>query len=126
MKFARIVFLIAGVYGVLVTTPLYFLEAAVGQKNPPAITHPEFYYGFVGLALAWQFAFFIIARDPVRLRPMMLPSMIEKLLYPAATTLLHFQGRLDAATWYISLVDLIFLILFAASWKQTNTSTMYH
>jgi hypothetical protein len=53
----------------LVIAPLYFLEATVGQKNPPVISHPEFYYGFVGLALAWQFAFFVIARDPVRLRP---------------------------------------------------------
>jgi hypothetical protein len=120
MKFARRTFLLAGIYGVLVIAPLYFLEAPIGQKNPPAITHPEFYYGFVGLALAWQFAFFVIARDPVRLRPMMLPSMLEKLLYPAATTLLHFRGRLDAATWYISLVDLIFLVLFAISWQRTK------
>jgi hypothetical protein len=46
--------------------------------------------------------------------------MMEKLLYPAATTLLHFHGRLDAATWYVSLVDVIFLILFAISWPRTK------
>jgi hypothetical protein len=53
---------------------------------------------------------------------MMLPSILEKLLYTAATTLLHFYGRLDVTTWYISLVDLIFLVVFAASWQCTKTT----
>ena len=122
VKFARGVFLAAGIYGFMVITPLYFLEAVIGRKNPPSITHPEFYYGFVGLALAWQIAFFVIARDPVRMRPMMLPSLVEKLLYPAATTALHFQGRLDAVTWYVSLVDLVFLLLFFLCWRRTAKS----
>jgi len=74
MKFARIVFLIAGIYGILVLTPLYFLEQTIGRETPPPITHPEFFYGFVGVGLAWQIVFLIIARDPLRFRPMMIPS----------------------------------------------------
>lgn len=120
--FTRRVFLVAGIYGLVVITPLYFLEDFVAKKNPPAITHPEFYYGFVGLALASQIAFFVIARDPVRMRPMMLPSLAEKFLYPAATTALHFQGRLDGATWCVSLVDLVFLLLFFLCWRRTAGS----
>src|SRR5262245_63460257 len=49
MKFARIVFLVAGIYGLLVVAPQYFLEAKIGRDTPPPITHPEFFYGFVGV-----------------------------------------------------------------------------
>jgi len=31
---------------------------------------PDFYYGFVGVAILWQIAFLAIGRDPIRLRPM--------------------------------------------------------
>ena len=40
----------AGIWGVLVMVPLYFMFNVIGrQQDPPAITHPGFYYGFVGL-----------------------------------------------------------------------------
>jgi hypothetical protein len=64
MTFARRLFLIAGSYGLLVLTPQYLLEGRIGRDQPPAITHPEYFYGFVGLGMAWQFAFLVIARDP--------------------------------------------------------------
>jgi hypothetical protein len=98
-RFAHRVFLSAGIYGLLVITPLFFLEQFVGRKNPPLITHPEFYYGFAGAALAWQVLFLFISRDPIRYRPLMLPSVLEKLLYPAATCFLRLQHRVDAATF---------------------------
>ena len=53
MRFARYSFLIAGIYGLLSLSPMYFLEAKNGRDFPPAITHPEYYYGFMGVALAW-------------------------------------------------------------------------
>ena len=83
MKFARIVFLIAGIYGILVLTPLYFLEQTIGRETPPPITHPEFFYGFLGVALAWQVLFLLIAHNPVRYRPMMIPSILENYPTPA-------------------------------------------
>src|SRR5882762_4741253 len=66
MKFAKVVFWIAGTWGLLIIAPLYFMFDLIGRKDPPPITHPGFFYGFVGLALAWQVAFLFIARDPVR------------------------------------------------------------
>src|SRR5262249_1624463 len=72
MKFARYVFLIAGVYGLLIIAPQYFLEERVGTDYPPAVTHPEYFYGFVGVTLAWQVLYLVIASDPVRYRPVML------------------------------------------------------
>ena len=70
MIFARRVFLIAGIYGLLVLLPLYFMEARIGRDQPPAITHPEYFYGFLGVAVSWQVAFLVISRDPVRFRPL--------------------------------------------------------
>src|SRR6516162_6681382 len=93
MKFAKVVFAVAGIWGLLIITPLYFMFDLIGKQDPPAITHPGFYYGFVGTALAWQIAFLFIARDPVRLRPMMIPSMVEKFAYGIAIVVLVMQGR---------------------------------
>jgi len=65
MRPARWIFLIAGLYGVLVLVPGFFLEAQFRTSEPPAVTHAEFYYGFYGSALVWQLAFFVIASDPL-------------------------------------------------------------
>ncbi|HEY8683443.1 MAG TPA: hypothetical protein VIM06_09750, partial [Rhodanobacter sp.] len=95
MKFARVVFWIAAIYGFAVLVPLYFLESRVGAMSPPAITHPEYFYGFVGIALAWQVMFVIIAREPTRYRLAMLPSILEKLGFGLASLALYLQGRLS-------------------------------
>ena len=60
MRFAKYTFLVAGVYGLLALAPQYFLERLNGEMYPPPINHPEYYYGFVGVALAWQIAFLVI------------------------------------------------------------------
>jgi hypothetical protein len=48
-RFSRIVFLIAGIYGLIVLLPGFFGEKMLAEKMPPPITHPEFYYGFFGV-----------------------------------------------------------------------------
>jgi len=63
MKFAKIVFWSAGVWGVLILTPLYFMFDLIGKNDPPPITHPGFYYGFVGAGLTWQIVFFNLIWD---------------------------------------------------------------
>ena len=52
MLFAKRVFFVAGVYGLVVLTPFYFLETKVGEISNQPVTHPEYYYGFLGVALA--------------------------------------------------------------------------
>ena len=118
--FAKRVFLIAGIYGLLILPPHYFLEEKIGRDTPPAITHPEFFYGFVGVATAWQVAFLIIARDPVRYRLMMIPGILEKLGFGVAALVLYAQGRLAAPMLAAGLVDLVFAALFAISYAQTG------
>src|SRR6185312_11699284 len=93
MRFAKIVFLVAGVYGLIVLVPQFFLETKIGQDTPPPITHPEFFYAFVCVAVAWQVLFLVLSRDPVRYRPMMIPSILEKIGFPIAVVVLYLQGR---------------------------------
>jgi len=39
MKFAKVVFWGAGIWGVLTLAPLYFIFDMIGRQDPPAITH---------------------------------------------------------------------------------------
>jgi hypothetical protein len=119
MKFARIVFLIAGIWGVLVLTPLYFIFDMISRNDPPPITHPAFYYGFVSVGLPFQFVFFFIAKDPVRLRPMMIPSVIEKFGYGATLLVLFLQNRLHPQDLALGAVDVLFGVLFLTAFFKT-------
>jgi hypothetical protein len=119
MKFAKYVFLTAGIYGVLVIAPQYFLEAKTGADYPPAVTHPEFYYGFVGVALAWQVVFLILSKDPVRYRLMMIPSVLEKFTFGIAVVFLHWQHRTPPFLLGFAMVDLMFGVLFIAAYLKT-------
>jgi hypothetical protein len=121
MRFAKIVFWIAGIWGVLILAPLYFMLDLIGRKDPPPITHPAFFYGFVGAGLAWQIAFFFIATDPARFRPLMIPSVLEKLAYGGTVALLVLQGRMHRADFVFGGADLLFALLFViAYWKTPS------
>ncbi|MDQ3799568.1 MAG: hypothetical protein M3384_08965 [Acidobacteriota bacterium] len=120
MKFARYSFLIAGIYGLLVLAPQYFMEAKNGRDFPPAITHPEYYYGFVGVALAWQIVFLIISRDPARYHPVMIAAMFEKFSFGIAAVVLFLQNRLHAMMLGAGILDLILGVLFVVSFLKTK------
>ncbi len=45
MKFAKIVFTGAGVWGIAVVTPFYFLFDITGRHYAPPATYPQFFYG---------------------------------------------------------------------------------
>ena len=98
--------------------PLYFYEATLGRTQPPPITHPDFYYGFVGIALAWQIAFLIIARDPLRYLSLMPAVSLEKALYPAAVFVLYAQGRVAAQMLGGASLDVVWLVLFVTVWLK--------
>jgi len=119
MKFSKIIFWIAFIWGVLILTPLYFMFDTISRQDPPPITHPAFYYGFVGAGLAWQFVFFVIARDPVRFRSMMIPSVFEKFSYAAALIVLYFQHRLHPTDLTFAGIDLLLGILFLVAFLKT-------
>jgi hypothetical protein len=123
MRFAKTTFRVAAIWGVLIITPLYFLFDLIGRQDPPPITHPAFFYGFVGLGLAWQIAFFFIASDPVRYRPLMIPSMFEKFSFAAAVVILVLQTRTGRSDLLFAATDSLLGILFAVAYFKTPSHT---
>lgn len=120
MRFAKILFVVAGLYGLLALLPQYFLEAKNGRDNPPPINHPEYYYGFVGVALAWQVLFLILARDPVRYRAMIIPGILEKAGFGVAAVILFLMNRLAMPLAAAGIIDLIFAALFAVAYVKVG------
>jgi hypothetical protein len=123
-RFARVVLLAAGVVGIAELLPLYGGEALVNRMSPPALTHPDFYYGFVGVALAWQVAFVIMSRDPGRYLPLFPALCLEKLLYPLSTCVLFAHGRASALEVGGASGDVIWLALFIVVWRQLARRTV--
>src|SRR4051812_23067853 len=112
MVFCRWLFRLAGIYGLVMLVPLYFLEQRLGRDFPPAINHPEYFYGFVGVAIAWQFGFLVIGQNPARYRLFMLPVVVEKFSFGIAAILLFLQDRIAAAVLSLALVDFTLGVLF--------------
>jgi len=118
MHFAKWVFRLAGIIGLLMIIPPYFLEKQFGQDHPPPVNHPEFYYGFFGVTLAWQLMFLVIASDPIRYRPAMLPAIVEKASFPIAIVVLYAFERVPASNVAFASIDATWLVLFiVAFWK---------
>ncbi|MGH7895524.1 MAG: hypothetical protein ACREQL_12710 [Candidatus Binatia bacterium] len=118
-RFARRVFTGAGIYGLVALLPMYGIEGLLGEIFPPPVTHPEFFYGFAGVALAWQLAFLVIGRDPVRYRLVMLPAVVEKVGYGGAATVLVLMERTAAGMLPTAIVDLVLAALFAMAYART-------
>jgi len=123
MKFAKITFYAAFVWGILILTPLFFLFDVIGRQDPPPITHPGFYYGFLSAGLAWQFAFLVIAGDPVRFRTMMIPSILEKWGYGLSFAVLYTQRRLHPQDLAFAAIDTLFGLLFLIAFVKTKTQS---
>lgn len=101
--------------------PQYFTEDKTGRDFPPPITHPEYYYGFVGLGVVWQLLFLLLSTDPVRYRLMMIPAMLEKLVFVVPVVILYAQHRVSNFILAASLVDLVLGVLFLISYIKTRS-----
>jgi hypothetical protein len=73
----------------------------------------------VGVALAWQIAFIFIATDPARYRPLMIPSVLEKVSFAAAVIILVLQGRMHKSDLVFVYTDLLFGFLFVIAYFKT-------
>ena len=91
MRFAKIVFLVAGIYG------------------------------FLGVGLAWQALFLVLSSDPLRYRPMIVPSILEKIGYGLALIVLYSQHRVALSTLAIGSGDWIFAFLFLTAYFKTKS-----
>jgi hypothetical protein len=111
MIFARIVFWVAGTFGLLALVPLY--------RAPGNAT----YYGLLATLVAWQAAFFVIGWRPRQFRPLMIPAVLEKVLWMATLVVLLMRGQvtrtqvlLNAATH--GLLGVLFIVAFFTARPQ--------
>jgi hypothetical protein len=118
MNWIRRLFWIAGIYGLIVIAPQYIMEHQIGVESPPPITHLEYFYGFIGVGLAWQVAFLVIATDPLRFRPMMIPAVVEKFTFAGAAAVLFVLGKIPIALLGFGAIDFILGVMFlVAFWS---------
>jgi hypothetical protein len=101
-----------------------FLLDKVGRDAPPPVTHPEFYFGFLGVTFLWQIVFTLIAKEPLRYRSLMLITILEKFVYTAPVVLL-LDGRVNGNIMRSSLVDPIFGVLFVIAYLRTAAKQHY-
>ena len=123
MKLAKTIYFVAGIYGLVVLVPQFFTEEKTGRDFPPAITHPEYYYGFIGVGVAWQVLFLILSKDPVRYRAMMIPAILEKASFAITVLILFFQHRIPPLILAFGMIDGILGALFTLAYFKTSTRT---
>ena len=122
MTFAKIAFTVAGIWGVIVLTPLYVLVDLTGHQYAAPVDYPQFFYGFLSVAMAWQLAFLVIGSNPLRFRPLMIPSVVEKVGYAATIAVLYGQSRVSAQDAMAAGPDLLLGLLFIAAYVKTRAS----
>ena len=105
-------------------SPMYFLEGFLGQQFPPEINHPEIYYGFVGVTLAWQIGYLLIGLDPIRYRPFMLLGAFGKGSFVVSMALLVVQGRTPLSLALLVMPDALFVVLFLVAFRLTGRTSM--
>jgi hypothetical protein len=119
MRFAKVVFIAGGVWGIAALAPLYWLVDISGRRYAAPTDYPQFFWGFMSVALAWQCAFILIGSNPVRFRPLMVPAIVEKFGFIATLAVLLGRGRIPAADAAAAIPDaavgLLFIVAFAAT-----------
>jgi hypothetical protein len=119
VSFAYRVFGGAAVYGLILLLPFYFLEDFIGRNSPPPLTHPEYFYGFVGASAVMQLVYLTIAFDPPRFRPLMPIAALAKLSFFVPILILFTQKRAPAGPFGFGLVDLSLGVLFLVAFLKT-------
>lgn len=112
--FASRVFRWAAIYGLISLAPLYLLPL-------PAL-EPHIRLGFIGVALAFQWVFWVIGDNPRHYRTMMLPAVAEKLVFGLPALALVALGRTPGLIAGFALVDLALGLAFFVAWRRTSPS----
>ncbi len=119
MRFARFVFITAGIWGLGVLLPFYGLVDITGRHYAAPVEYPQFFWGFFSVALAWQVAFLVIGSNPARFRPLMVAGMLEKFGWVATLTALYASGRISGTDVQPLWPDLALGLLFVAAFVKT-------
>ena len=122
MRLARIIFIGAGIWGIAVLTPLYWLVDISGRHYLPPNDYPQFFYGFIAVAIAWQIAFLVIGSNPARFRMLMIPAMIEKFAYISTLILMYGRAQISSIDVQPAIPDGLIGLLFIVAFWATRTS----
>jgi hypothetical protein len=118
MKWARIVFGAAGLFGIAVLISLFRSPHAWGRRSAG-----PYYFGFATLALVGQIAFLVIAVDPCRFRPLMLVGVAKMWGFTLVAWVLHTQGRLvPEALAEGAVVDAVLGVAFVSAFITSRGS----
>jgi len=120
VTFARIVFVVAGIWGIVVLTPFYWLVDVTGRRYDPPTAFPHFFYGFLAVALVWQIAFLVIGSNPARFRVLMIPAILEKFGYVATLAVLYGHGRITSVDAQAAVPDGLLGLLFILAFVKTR------
>lgn len=119
MKTPRLIFTIAGIYGLLILTPFFFLERKIAEMQPGGLSNPEYYYGFVGAAWVMQLFYLTIGRDPARYRPFMPIAALAKTMFFSTILILYLQEKVPAPALEFASVDALLAFAFLYAWRVT-------
>ena len=122
MRFAKFAFIGAGIWGIAVLTPFYWLVDVTGRHYASPTEYPHFFYGFFTITMAWQFAFLVIGSNPGRFRPLMIPSMFEKISYVVLLLILYSRSRITTADVQAAVPDFILFVLFVIAFAKTRAA----
>lgn len=120
MSFAKWVFTLGGLFGLLMITPLFFLEDRMVALGGGPLSHPENYYGFLAVTFAWQLVYLVIGRNPAPYRPIMLLGALGKVMFAGLCWWLVAGGRVDVRVALLASPDLLLAALFVAAWFRTR------
>lgn len=101
----------AAIYGVLVLAPLLLMPL------PPR--QPEIPLGFVGVALMFQWVFWVIGGEPARYRALMLPAVGEKMVFGIPVLAFIAMGRTEPVMAVFAGMDVLLGLGFLVAWRQT-------
>jgi hypothetical protein len=102
--------------------PLYWLVDVTGRHYAAPNDYPQFFYGFIGVTVAWQVAFLVIGSNPARFRTMMIPAMLEKFGYVLTLLFLDVQSRVSPLDAQAAIPDALLGILFVVAFLRTRIS----
>ena len=120
MRYAKFIFVGAGVWGIVVLTPLYWLVDVTGRSYNPPLDYPHFFYGFLSVAMAWQIAFLVIGSNPARYRPLMIPGILEKLGHVGGVCVLFVNERISSIDAQAAIPDLVLAMLFMVAFATSR------
>ena len=120
MRFARLVYLVAGIYGLLVVSLGYVGYLAGADPALMAPTRPEYVHGFFLVCLPWQLLFILISRDPARYTSITPVTVLEKLPFAAVAMALFERGQANQMMGIFGAIDGVLGVLFCLSYWMTR------